>query len=202
MRVDTRRAPPRECAKTPTPPVARRTTPRLGYRRSVPTASSKDDEVDLLIDAWSQLLPDIDLTPLDVMSRLRRAAFHLSKLRAKAFASADIAVWEFDVLAVLRRAGTELSATRLITATMIGSAAMTNRLDKLAERGLVNRRPNPSDGRAILVAITAEGIERVDAAMTELVRLEAEALRDVSRGDQALLASALRVLAAGETHEA
>ncbi|MDQ1175758.1 DNA-binding MarR family transcriptional regulator [Microbacterium sp. SORGH_AS 421] len=188
--------------ETPAPPVARRTTPRLGYRRGVPTASSKDDEVDLLIDAWSQLLPDVDLTPLDVMSRLRRAAFHLSKLRAKAFASADIAVWEFDVLAVLRRAGTELSATRLITATMIGSAAMTNRLDKLAERGLVNRRPNPSDGRAILVAITAEGIERVDAAMTELVRLEADALRDVSRHDQALLASALRVLAAGETHEA
>ncbi len=52
------------------------------------------------------------------------------------------------------------------------------------------------------MAITPEGIERVDAAMTELVRLEAEALRDVSRADQALLASALRVLAAGETHEA
>jgi hypothetical protein len=52
------------------------------------------------------------------------------------------------------------------------------------------------------VAITAEGIERVDAAMTELVRLEAEALRDVSRADQALLARVLRVLAAGETHEA
>lgn len=177
-------------------------SPALRYRRSMPIASSKDDEVDLLIDAWSQLLPEVDLTPLDVMSRLRRAAFHLSKLRAKAFASAGIAVWEFDVLAVLRRAGTELSATRLIAATMIGSAAMTNRLDKLAERGLVHRRPNPSDGRAILVAITPEGIERVDAAMTELVRLEAEALRDVSRGDQALLASALRVLAAGETHEA
>jgi len=164
--------------------------------------ATKDDEVDLLIDAWSQLLPEVDLTPLDVMSRLRRAAFHLSKLRARAFASADIAVWEFDVLAVLRRAGTELSATRLISATMIGSAAMTNRLDKLADRGLVNRRPNPSDGRAILVAITPEGVERVDAAMTELVRLEAEALRDVSRADQALLARALRVLAAGETHEA
>ncbi|MFG6279957.1 MULTISPECIES: MarR family transcriptional regulator [unclassified Microbacterium] len=165
-------------------------------------SSSKDDEVDLLIDAWSQLLPDVDLTPLDVMSRLRRAAFHLSKLRARAFASADIAVWEFDVLAVLRRADTELSATRLISATMIGSAAMTNRLDKLADRGLVHRRPNPSDGRAILVAITPEGIERVDAAMTELVRLEADALRDVNRADQAMLARVLRVLAAGETHEA
>lgn len=176
---------------------------RLRYRRGVSTLSSnKDDEVDLLIDAWSQLLPEVDLTPLDVMSRLRRAAFHLSKLRARAFASADIAVWEFDVLAVLRRAGTELSATRLIAATMIGSAAMTNRLDKLADRGLVNRRPNPSDGRAILVAITPEGIERVDAAMTELVRLEADALRDVSRADQAMLARVLRVLAAGETHEA
>ena len=157
-------------------------------------AHDKDDEVDLLIDAWSHLLPGVDLTPLDVMARLRRAAVRLAKLRARAFAHAGLAAWEFDVLASLRRAGNELTATQLVTATMIGSAAMTTRLDKLSDRGLVIRRPNPDDGRGILVAITREGEARVDAAMTELVRAEASALRPVSAADQAKLASVLRLL--------
>ena len=133
------------------------------------------------------------------MSRLRRAAVRLAKLRARAFAHAGLAAWEFDVLAALRRAGTELTATQLVTATMIGSAAMTTRLDKLTDRGLVVRRPNPDDGRGILVAITTDGEARVDAAMTELVRAEASALsRPVSAADQAKLASILRLLVDGE----
>ncbi len=156
--------------------------------------ADKDDEVDLLIDAWSRLLPEVDLTPLDVMSRLRRAAVQLAKLRARAFAHAGLAAWEFDVLAALRRAGTELTATQLVTAAMIGSAAMTTRLDKLTDRGLVVRRPNPDDGRGILVGITTDGENRVDAAMTELVRAEAAALSGVSRPDQAKLAVMLRLL--------
>ena len=163
-----------------------------------PGKDDKDDEVDLLIDAWSRLLPDVDLTPLDVMSRLRRAAVALTRLRTRAFAKTGLAPWEFDVLAALRRAGTELTATQLVTATMIGSAAMTTRLDKLTERGLVVRRPNPDDGRGILVAITTDGEERVDAAMTELVRAEAAALAAVSAADQAKLAGMLRLLVDGE----
>jgi len=35
-----------------------------------PTPSDRDDDVDLIIDAWSRRLPGVDLTPLDVMSRL------------------------------------------------------------------------------------------------------------------------------------
>ncbi|MEU1973045.1 MarR family transcriptional regulator [Microbacterium sp. NPDC019599] len=163
----------------------------------MPHSAHGDDEVDLLIDAWSRLLPEVDLTPLDVMSRLRRAAVQLAKLRARAFGQAGLAVWEFDVLAALRRAGTELTATQLVTATMIGSAAMTTRLDKLSERGLVGRRPNPDDGRGILVSITHDGQRRVDAAMTELVRAEAAALRGVSPADQAKLAAVLRLLVDG-----
>jgi DNA-binding MarR family transcriptional regulator len=155
---------------------------------------ARDDEVDLIIDAWSRLLPEVDLTPLDVMSRLRRASHRLTRLRAVAFGSAGLAVWEFDVLAALRRAGTELSAAQLIEATMIGSAAMTTRLGKLSTRGLVERRPNPLDGRGVLVRITAEGESRVDAAMTELARLEALALEGISREDQATLARVLRLL--------
>jgi len=152
-------------------------------------ARERDDDVDLLIDAWSRRLPDVDLTPLDVMSRLRRVALRLARLRAEAFFSAGLSVWEFDVLAALRRAEDphELSPAQLIGSTMIGSAAMTNRLEKLAARGLVERRPNPRDGRGVLVRLSTEGTERVDAAMTELVRREAQELAGLSREEQGIL---------------
>ena len=160
--------------------------------------TERDDEVDLLIDAWSRRLPDVDLTPLDVMSRLRRVSNRLGRLRASAFGGAGLAAWEFDVLAALRReeAPHELSPAQLIEATMIGSGAMTNRLDNLSRRGLVERRPNPRDGRSVLVRLTTDGATHVDDAMRRLAEREAEALRGLTHEEQATLARLLRRLAA------
>lgn len=164
---------------------------------SMSERSDRDDEVDLIIDAWSRRLPGVDLTPLDVMSRLRRVSNRLGRLRATAFSGAGLAVWEFDVLAALRREEPphELNPAQLIEATMIGSAAMTNRLDNLSRRGLVERRPNPRDGRSVLVRLTPDGATRVDDAMRRLAEREAEELRGLSREEQATLAGLLRRLA-------
>ena len=79
---------------------------------------------------------------------------------------------------------------------MIGSAAMTNRLDNLAARGLVERRPNPRDGRSVLVRLTDEGTTRVDEAMRGLVAREAVELESLTRDEQATLARLLRRLTA------
>jgi DNA-binding MarR family transcriptional regulator len=160
---------------------------KSGYRRRMPpSASERDDEVDLIIDAWSRRLPDVDLTPLDVMSRLRRVANRLGRLRASAFSGAGLAAWEFDVLAALRREEPphELSPAQLIEATMIGSAAMTNRLDNLSRRGLVERLPNPRDRRSVLVRLTSDGATHVDDAMRRLAHREAEELRGLTREEQ------------------
>jgi DNA-binding MarR family transcriptional regulator len=160
------------------------------------TSQSPDDEVDLLIDAWSRRLPDVDLTPLDVMSRLRRASIRLARLRSEAFATAELASWEFDVLAALRRAEPphELSPAQLIERTMIGSAAMSHRLVNLAGRGFIEREPNPNDGRSVIIRLTDAGAARVDMAMTELVRLERQVLTVLSTEDLGHLARTLRAL--------
>ena len=156
----------------------------------------RPDEVDLLIAAWSQRLPDVDVTPLEVMSRLRRVSLRLARIRSGAFATAGLASWEFDVLAALRRseAPHELSPAQLIQRTMISSAAMTNRIAHLVESGYVERGSNPRDGRGVLVRLTEDGRVRVDAAMTELIRREALALSVLSAEDVAALAAALRPL--------
>lgn len=157
---------------------------------------SDDDEVDLLVDAWADRLPGVDFAPLDVMSRLRRVALRLNDLRASAFRDAELSSWEFDVLAALRRAEPphEMSPMELSRATMIGTAAMSNRLENLAGRDLIARKANPHDGRSNLARLTPSGIARVDAAMIALVRLEAEELQILTPHQQSELAALLRLL--------
>src|ERR1700710_1332984 len=155
-----------------------------------------DDEVDRIVDAWERERPDLDFAPLQVLSRVGRLARHLERARRTAFAASDLELWEFDVLAALRRAGApyQLSPKSLLQQTLVSSGTMTNRIDRLVARGLVERRTDPHDGRGILVIMTANGVDRVDDAITELVASEGELLSGLSRPDQDRLASLLRKL--------
>ena len=100
-----------------------------------------DDDVDSVIDAWSEILPDLDLTPLDVMSRLRRVARELQGVREQALASAGLRAWEFDILSNLRRApdGESMKPSQLSAATSTATGTSTYRVDRLVARGMVAR---------------------------------------------------------------
>ena len=71
---------------------------------------------------------------------------------------------------------------------------MTNRIDRLVTRELVERRTDPNDGRGILVVMTTAGLNRVDAAITRLVDAEAELLGALTSAEQERLAGLLRKL--------
>ena len=156
------------------------------------------DEVDELIDAWARERADLDLAPVAVFSRISRLARRLDKVRSDAFTAYDIETWEFDVLAALRRAGApyELSPGRLLRQTLVTSGTMTNRVDRLAARGLVERHPDPDDRRGVLVRLTAEGKTAVDGAFTALLEAEQDLLADLPASDQKDLADLLRQLLA------
>ncbi|NPC97402.1 MarR family winged helix-turn-helix transcriptional regulator [Nocardioides sp. zg-DK7169] len=154
------------------------------------------DEVDELVEAWGRERADLDLAPVAVFSRISRLARHLDLARREAFTQHGIEAWEFDVLAALRRAGTpyELSPGRLLRETLVTSGTMTNRVDRLAARGFVERLPDPHDRRGVLVRLTADGKRAVDSAFTELLEAEAGILADLDTDQQAQLASLLRTL--------
>jgi len=155
-----------------------------------------NDEVDRIVDAWVRERPDLDFAPLQVLSRVARLARHLDRARRAAFAASELESWEFDVLSALRRAGSpyQLSPKALLQQTLVSSGTMTNRIDRLVDRELVERRSDPGDGRGILVVMTTLGRERVDTAIGELVTGEAELLDALSIGDQEKLAGLLRKL--------
>ena len=154
------------------------------------------DEVDRIVGAWVRERPDLDFAPLQVLSRVGRLARHLDRARRTAFTASGLESWEFDVLSALRRAGSpyELSPKALLQQTLVSSGTMTNRIDRLVTRTLVERHTDPNDGRGILVTMTDDGRQRVDTAISTLLVSENELLDGLSAGDQERLAGLLRKL--------
>jgi len=156
------------------------------------------DEVDELVAAWHRERADLDLAPVEVFSRISRLSRLLDKARRVAFAAHRIETWEFDVLAALRRAGRpyQLTPGALLRQTMVTSGTMTNRVDRLTERGYVERSPDPSDRRGVLVRLTPAGRRAVDEAFESLLGSERELLSELSESDRRDLAELLRRLSA------
>ena len=157
---------------------------------------TRQDEVDVLVSAWRRERPDVDVAPLEVLSRVSRLARHLDLARREAFEAHELDSWEFDVLAALRRAGAPhaLSPGRLVQLTLVTSGTMTNRIDRLESRGLVSRVPDPSDGRSVQVVLTDAGQEAVDAALIDLLRHEKTILSAITPRQRDQLAELLRYL--------
>lgn len=156
------------------------------------------DEVDQIVRAWERERSDLDLAPVEVFSRVTRLARRLDLARRDAFAEHGLESWEFDVLTALRRAGRpyELSPGALIRETLVTSGTMTNRVDRLTQRGWVQRSPDPHDRRGVLVGLTPAGRKKVDAAFEELLGRERELLTQLSSADATRLAQLLKVLMA------
>ena len=156
------------------------------------------DEVDELVRAWGRERADLDLAPVEVFSRVARLARLLDGVRREAFAGHGIEPWEFDVLAALRRAGApyELTPGALLRQTMVTSGTMTNRVDRLVARDLVERRPDPSDRRGVLVRLTDAGGRSVDGAFESLLDSERRLLAGLPADERDRLAASLKALMA------
>lgn len=154
------------------------------------------DEVDRIVADWSRERPELDFSPMLVLSRVDRLARHLDRARRSAFAAGGLEPWEFDVLAALRRAGKphQLSPKALLQQTLVSSGTMTNRIDRLTERALVERHTDPNDGRGVIVRMTAAGGAAVDAAIAGLLDDERRMLETLGDADQERLAALLRKL--------
>jgi len=166
--------------------------------RAADPAGRVTDEVDQLVEEWYTQRPDLDVAPLQVLSRIWRLARHLDRARADAFAGHGLEPWEFDVLSSLRRQGPpyQLSPGNLLPATMVTSGTMTNRIDRLEESGLARRGPDPQDKRGVIVSLTEEGLARVDLALAALLSRERALLASLTADQRTELAALLRTLLA------
>ena len=87
-----------------------------------------------------------------------------------------------------------LDATRLAALIDYDRPTMTGVIDRLEAKGLVERVPDPNDGRSVQVVLSTAGRGRVDDALTDLLAHERAILAALSPADQDQLADLLRSL--------
>lgn len=154
------------------------------------------DRIDRILAQWCRERPDLDTRAMALVGRIQRTAAALRPRLDETHERSGLQGESFDVLAALRRAGRpyQLSPTHLYREMMLTSGAMTNRIDRLEEAGLVSRRPDPHDRRGTLVRLTAKGKALIDAATTEHVANEERLLAGLNAREQLQLADLLRKL--------
>ncbi|MDN6859877.1 MarR family transcriptional regulator [Pseudomonas sp. CAN2814] len=157
------------------------------------------DRAAFAVEQWRQQLPELDTDGMLLLGRLGEAAQliardHLNPL----FAEYGLQPGEFDVLATLRRSGApfRLTPTVLYEAAMISSGSMTNRLDRLEKQGLIQRMPNPEDGRGSLVGLSEAGLALIDQAVGAHADNQRQVLSGLSAAEQKKLCALLEKLLA------
>ncbi|MEU8776697.1 MarR family transcriptional regulator [Streptomyces sp. NPDC048606] len=163
------------------------------------------DTVYGIVDQWQTERPDLAeaFWPVEVVARIQRMANIVDRGLKTFLAGHGLEVGEFDLLAGLRRSGPPyaLTAGALIPAAMVTSGAITNRIDRLVAKGLVERVRDEVDRRSVRIRLTASGLALTETLIAEHLRNYAELLAPLDRATSHGLGEALRTLlvAQGDT---
>jgi DNA-binding MarR family transcriptional regulator len=161
-----------------------------------PTAAGDHDAVDALLGQWRRERPDLDASSVEVIGRLQRVARLLEREMRDFFVSRGHEPWEYDVLAALRRQGPpyELSGSALLPAMLVSPGAITNRIDRMIAKGLVERRTDPTSRRSMLIRLTEHGRQTVDALVDGHMANQNRLLVGLNGADRAQIVVLLRKL--------
>lgn len=155
-----------------------------------------NDLVDLVISQWSAECPNLDFASMSVVTRVFRLNAFATRNVNRSFRQHNLHQGEFDVLATLYRSGSPyaLNPQKLVEALLLTSGAMTNRLDRLEQAGLLVRSPNPDDRRGIIVSLTPEGLRVIKLVLKDYLKDLAELLDPLSAAERKQLAGLLKKL--------
>lgn len=152
------------------------------------------DRIDDYLAQWRRERPDLDPSPMAIIGRLSRAHEIAGRAVTDNFRGHGLHRGEFDTLATLRRSGEPYTLTpgELARSSMVTGAAMTNRLQRLEERGLLERTTDTANRRSVLVRLTDDGLALVDEAVVTHLRVEQDLLDSaLNAKEQAQLARLL-----------
>jgi DNA-binding MarR family transcriptional regulator len=116
----------------------------------------------------------------------------LDQWYVRQLADLDLTQGEWAVVAALAKAGeARLTPSQLADLTSVAPSSMTHRLDKMAQRGLIQRRPDESNRTRTFISLTSEGWDLFSDAIRESNVVESDILRGLSTDERGALASLL-----------
>jgi DNA-binding MarR family transcriptional regulator len=150
--------------------------------------------MDLILEQWAAERPDLDCSPMGIIGRISQLQREVFLAQRATFARHGLDAPSFDVLAALRRAGEpyQLTPTALMRTALVTSGAITQRLDRLEEKGLITRGRSDVDGRAVVVTLTDLGRTALDTALPDHLETERDMLAGLTEEERVQLAELLR----------
>jgi DNA-binding MarR family transcriptional regulator len=163
-----------------------------------PVAARETDQLDAQLDIWTREIPGLDRLTEGIVERIDKLSRYFKHSMEATLGETGLSPRAYWVLTRLRYQGPpyRLSAGDLAEHTGLSSGAMTNRLDRLEEAGLVRRVPDPSDRRGVLVEPTQKGHDAWDMAVGTAASREALIASVLSDAEKVQLHSLLRRLMA------
>ena len=139
------------------------------------SAMEEPDHIDRFLESIAGVLPELDPAVEGIVDRTMGISRRFKRMMEETLAGFDLTYGEYQVLGALRQAGEPYRSSpgRLAAHSELSSGAMTNRLDRLEEAGLVRRLPDPDDRRGVLVELTPKGRKVYDDAVGVQARKEA-----------------------------
>ncbi len=152
------------------------------------------DQIDRIVGLWQQVRPDLELGSTEVIGRIVRLEYFITRRVLQDLAHYGLNVGEFDVLAALRRhpPSFQLSPNQLQNMVLISSGALTNRINRLESRNLVSRAQAEHDKRGVIVTLTEQGFKVVEEAVRHHLAAEAEVANVLSAAEQQQLSTLLK----------
>jgi len=152
---------------------------------------------------WRAARPDIDSSGKGVVGRLLCLEGVVLQAANAALAPHGLKYVEYAVLATLRVAGApyRMTPSRLQATLLFTSGGLSNLLKRLEATGWVRRSADPSDGRGVLVGLTAKGRQLVDRAMPDHAAAERALLHMFDAREREMLAELLSRMMVGNAPE-
>jgi DNA-binding MarR family transcriptional regulator len=152
------------------------------------------DYIDTVQEQWRHIDPDISSAPAAIVGRIRRLA-HLIQLQSdRVLAENGVSRDEFDILALLTRAGRPMTPSELSGDLVTSAAGTTKRINKLVHAGLVTRESNPRDGRGAFIRMTTKGRDLILPILRSVSDYEESVIAFFSEAERDELATLLRSL--------
>lgn len=146
-------------------------------------AAAEQDHVDRFLETLRDRLPELDLTVEGIVDRIHGLNRRFRRTMESTLAEHGLSYEEWGVLNALHLSGppNRMSPGKLARRLELTSGAMTARLDRLEEAGLVRRAPDPDDRRGLRIELTPAGkraYKLAVGAQAEKEELVAAALTD------------------------
>ena len=126
---------------------------------------------------------------------LRRAyALASSRLRNVYEGVFGLTTGEWRVLAILVRDG-DVTNRHIVSTATIDKVAASRAITKLADKGFVERHPNPEDGRSELLRCSEQGLDMYRRLSPDLLKVEKDLLGNLNEDEQQTLRALLEKVA-------